>query len=76
MPTGRALRSSPAAVPRTPRPELFDANGGLVDPGNDFDFSTRSSGAAIVEALQVRGGYRHDLEGNRDGVASAGFGTM
>ncbi|MGB5344589.1 MAG: conjugal transfer protein TraF, partial [Woeseia sp.] len=31
-------------------PELFDANGALVDPNNDFDSSATAAGLAIAEA--------------------------
>ena len=31
-------------------PELFDANGALIDPGNDFDSSVGAAGAIITEA--------------------------
>lgn len=31
-------------------PELFDANGGLIDPGNTFDSSVSAAGVLITEA--------------------------
>lgn len=31
-------------------PELFDANGDLIDPGNDYDSSASAAGLAITEA--------------------------
>ena len=33
-----------------PHPELFDANGALVDPGDDFDSTVNATGALITEA--------------------------
>ena len=33
-----------------PRPELFDANGALIDPGGDFDSTVNATGALITEA--------------------------
>ena len=33
-----------------PHPELFDANGALMDPGNDFDSTVSAAGAIIAEA--------------------------
>ena len=33
-----------------PHPELFDSNGALVDPSNDFDSTTTATGMAITEA--------------------------
>lgn len=32
------------------RPELFDANGALIDPGNDFESTVSAVGAVVTEA--------------------------